>query len=43
MTIENISRLISTKVWDQAGIKLTTSGSAIRLARGPCMVVLVVQ
>ena len=30
MTIEIISWSISTKVWDQAGIKLATPGSAIR-------------
>ena len=30
MTIE--IRLISTKVWDLAGIKLATSGSAVGLA-----------
>ena len=29
MTVENISRAISMKVWDQAGIDLTTPGSAI--------------
>ena len=30
MAIENISWLISAKVWDKAGIKLTTPGSAVR-------------
>ena len=30
--VENISWSISTKVWDQAGIKLATPGSAVRLA-----------
>ena len=29
MTVENISRSISTKVWGLAGINLTTPGSAI--------------
>ena len=29
--VENISSLISTKVWDQARIKLMASGSTIRL------------
>ena len=29
MTVENISSSTSIKVWDQAGIKLMTSGSAI--------------
>ena len=32
MTVENISWSISTKVWDQAGIELTTPGSAVRFA-----------
>ena len=32
MTVEIISRSISTKVWDWAGIKLTTPGSAVRHA-----------
>ena len=32
MTIEIISWSISTKVWDRAGIKLATLGSAVRLA-----------
>ena len=32
MTIEIISWSISTKVWDRAGIKLVTPGSAVRLA-----------
>ena len=32
MTIEIISWSISTKVWDRAGIELTTHGSAVRLA-----------
>ena len=31
MTIEIISKSISMKVWDQAGIKLLTPGSAVRL------------
>ena len=31
MTVEIISQSISTKVWDQARIKLTTTGSAVRL------------
>ena len=34
MTVEIISRSVSTKVWDQAGIELTTPGSANRLASG---------
>ena len=32
MTVEIISRSISTKVWEQAGIQLATPGSAVRLA-----------
>ena len=32
MTVEIISRSISTKVWDLAGIELGTPGSAVRLA-----------
>ena len=32
MTVEIISWSIFTKVWDRAGIKLTTPGSAVRLA-----------
>ena len=32
MTVEIISRSISTKVWDRAGIELATPGSAVRLA-----------
>ena len=32
MTVEIISWIISTKVWDRAGIKLATPGSAVRLA-----------
>ena len=32
MTIENISRSITMKVWGRARIKLTTSGSAIKLS-----------
>ena len=32
MTLEIISCSISTKVWDRAGIKLATPGSAVRLA-----------
>ena len=32
MTEEIISWSISTKVWDQAGIELTTPGSAVGLA-----------
>ena len=32
MTVEVISWSISTKVWDWAGIKLATPGSAVRLA-----------
>ena len=32
MTVEIISQSISMKVWDQAGIKLSTPGSAVRLA-----------
>ena len=32
MTVEIISWSISTKVWDRARIKLTTPGSAVRLA-----------
>ena len=31
MTIENVSLSNSTKVWDQASIKLGASGSTIRL------------
>ena len=31
MTVEIISRLISTKVWDQARIKLVSPGSAVGL------------
>ena len=31
MTVEIISWSISTKVWDRAGIELTTPGSAVRL------------
>ena len=31
MTVEIISQSISTKVWDQAGIKLATPGSAVKL------------
>ena len=31
MTVEIISWSISTKVWDRAGIKLATPGSAVRL------------
>ena len=30
MTVEIISRSISTKEWDRAGIKLTIPGSAVR-------------
>ena len=30
MTVEIISRSISTKVWDQAGIELATPGIAVR-------------
>ena len=30
MTIEIISCLISTKVWDQAGVELATHGSAVK-------------
>ena len=40
MTVEIISWSISTKVWDQAGIKLNTPESAVGLATdcdmGPC-------
>ena len=32
MTVEIISRSISMKVWDRAGIELTTPGSAVRCA-----------
>ena len=32
MTVEIISRSISTKVWDRTGIKLATTGSAVRHA-----------
>ena len=32
MTVEIISRSISTKVWDRAGTDLATPGSAVRLA-----------
>ena len=32
MTIDIISRSISTKVWDWAGIELETHESAVRLA-----------
>ena len=32
MTVEIISRSISTKVWDQAGIELATPESAVRHA-----------
>ena len=32
MTAEIISLSISTKVWDRAGVELTTPGSAVRLA-----------
>ena len=32
MTVEIISRSISTKLWDRAGIELVTPGSAVRLA-----------
>ena len=32
MTVEIISWSISTKEWDQAGIKLPTPGSAVRLS-----------
>ena len=32
MTVEIISRSISTKVWDRAGIELTTPESAVRHA-----------
>ena len=39
MTVENIYRSTSIKVWDWAGIELMTPGSAIRLktngATGP--------
>ena len=31
MPVENISQSISTKVWDQTGIKLMTPGSVIGL------------
>ena len=31
MTVEIISRSISTKVWDRAGMELATPGSAVRL------------
>ena len=37
MTIEIISRSISTKVWGRAGIELVTPGSAIRASTGPVM------
>ena len=30
--VENISRSISTKVWDRVGIKLASPGSAVGLA-----------
>ena len=30
MTVEIISRSISTKVWDRAGFELATPGSAVR-------------
>ena len=33
MTIEIISRSISMKVWEQAGIKLETPGSTVRLTK----------
>ena len=32
MSVEIISRSISTKVWDRAGIELATPGSAVSLA-----------
>ena len=32
MTVEIISRSISTKEWDRAGIKLAAPGSAVRHA-----------
>ena len=32
ITIEIISRSIFAKVWEMAGIELTTTGSAVRLA-----------
>ena len=32
MTVETISRSISTKVWDRDGIKLANPGSAVRQA-----------
>ena len=32
MIVEIISRSISTKVWDRAGIELATPGSAVRFA-----------
>ena len=32
MTVDIISRSISTKVWERAGIELATPGSAVRLA-----------
>ena len=32
MTVENISRLISMRVWNRAGIQLATPGSAVRHA-----------
>ena len=35
MTVEIISWLISTKVWDQAGVQLVTPGSAVRLVTEP--------
>ena len=34
MTVENIPKSISTKVWGRAGIELMTPGSAIGLATG---------
>ena len=41
MTVEIISLLISTKVWDRAGIELATPGSAVRHAS--CMFVIFYQ
>ena len=32
MSVEIISRSISTKVWNRAGMELATPGSAVRLA-----------
>ena len=32
MTVEIISRSISKKIWDMAGIELVTPGSEVRLA-----------